>query len=75
MRVLVAVREIRAGQMILLEGRDHPFIVASVQRLGGLTSVTAYDPDSVETDAFGDDRPTRAATFVLDESDLVALLA
>lgn len=74
MRMLVAVREIRAGQLIVIEGRDHPFIVASVQRLDGLTSITAYDPDSVERDAFGVDQPTESVTMVLDEHDLAAVL-
>lgn len=74
MRMLVAVREIRAGQMILLEGQDRPFIVASVQRLDGLTSIMAYDPDSVEVDAFGNEDQTVSVTLVLDEHDLAAVL-
>lgn len=74
MRTLVTVREIRAGDSILVEDRDVPFTVASVQRMRGLTWVTAFDPNSVMRDAFGDERPTDSVTYVLDDSDRVAIL-
>lgn len=74
MRALVAVREIRGGDMILVEGRDNPYVVASVQRLPGLTSITAYDPDSITVDVYGIEAPAESVTFVLDDSDLAAIL-
>jgi hypothetical protein len=74
MRVTVAVREIRSGDAILVEDRDKPLIVASVQRFRGLTSITACDPDSVERDPYGQEYPTDCVTFVLDDSDRVASL-
>jgi hypothetical protein len=73
MRV-VAVREIRSGDSILIEGRDKPYIVASVQRFRGLTSITACDPDSTEIGACGEEYPTECVTFVLDDSDRAAVL-
>lgn len=72
MRELVAVREIRAGQMILIEGQDHPFIVATVGRFQGLVEIRAYDPDAVEILVY--DRPTEYIEFLLNESDLAAIL-
>lgn len=74
MRTLVTVREIRAGDTLLVEGRDVPFTVASVQRMRGLTWLTAFDPTSVMRDAYGDERPTDSVTYVLDDSDRVAIL-
>jgi hypothetical protein len=74
MRTLAAVREIRAGMSILIEDRDRPYLVASVHRFRGLVSITAYDPESVMRDSFGDERPVDSVTFVLNETDRVAVV-
>lgn len=74
MRTLVTGREISAGDLILVADRDAPFTVASVQRMRGLTSITAFDPRTVMRDQFGDERPTDSVTFVIDDSDRVAVL-
>jgi hypothetical protein len=73
MRVTVAVREIRSGDSILIEGRDKPLTVASVTRFRGLTSITACDPDSVDG-PYGAQYPTDCVSFVLDDADRVAAL-
>lgn len=74
MRTLVTGRDVRGGDIILVADRDTPFTIASVQRMRGLTWITAYDPASMMRDAFGDERPTDSVTFVIDDTDRVAVL-
>lgn len=60
------MRAVSPGQMIWVEGFKNPLRVSRVSRMGPLVWVEAFDPKSVELDAFDVEEPTIKMSRVFD---------